>query len=74
MIGSMASIPLPESDDSPATGVDPLQSRLFERHRIEVPVFRGPGSARLLRISAQVYNTAKHYDRLADALGEELSC
>ena len=39
MIGSMASIPLPDTDEQPlAYGRDPLQDRLFDDHNIEVPI------------------------------------
>jgi len=48
---------------------------LFERYRIEVPVFQWPPVAqrerprlRLLRISAQAYNVLADYERLAQAL------
>ena len=40
---------------------------------IEVPVMPWPRPPRrLLRISAQLYNRREQYDRLAEALGEEL--
>ena len=72
MIGSMAAVPLPDPDpDWPQSGdVDPLQRRLYEEHRIEVPVFRGPGGKRMLRFSAQAYNDLGQYERLAAALQE----
>jgi len=72
MIGSLASIPLP--DGAPAADVawrrpDPIQAALFERHGIEVPVMSWPAPPkRLLRISAQLYNEAAHYLRLVEAL------
>jgi isopenicillin-N epimerase len=72
MIGSLASIPLP--DGAPAADVawrrpDPIQAALFERHGIEVPVMSWPAPPkRLLRISAQLYNEPAHYLRLAEAL------
>lgn len=72
MIGSMASIPLPDSDAATSAAVDPLQQRLFDRHRIEVPVFRGPSGGRTLRISAQAYNQLEQYQRLAAILSDEL--
>lgn len=71
MLGSMASVPLPPGDGSdagPGFG-DRLQRRLLEEHRIEVPVFPWPSPpARLLRISAQLYNERVQYERLALAL------
>lgn len=73
MLGSMASVPLPDalvyplSPDEPE--MDPLQWDLFRAHAIEVPVMTWPDSARrVLRISAQVYNRPEEYDLLASAL------
>ena len=49
---------------------DPLQTALFDRFGIELPVFTWPALAcRILRVSAQLYNTAADYERLAEALG-----
>ncbi|MGH2611236.1 MAG: aminotransferase class V-fold PLP-dependent enzyme, partial [Tepidiformaceae bacterium] len=60
MLGSMAAIPLPvRAAEGLWTGFerDELQAALVERHGIEVPVFTwSPGPARILRMSAQVYN------------------
>lgn len=77
LVGSMASVPLPPATApaslrltaafSPTTfpALDPLQETLFA-HGIEVPVFTWPAPpARVLRISAQLYNTPDQYDRLA---------
>ncbi len=81
MVGSLAAVPLPDPSEpsapaSPAAaplGVDPLQTRLFEKHRIEVPVMPWPEPPkRLLRISAQLYNKPDQYQRLASALMTEL--
>jgi isopenicillin-N epimerase len=75
MIGSIASVRLP--DGSAEVGwrrPDPLQQRLFEDWRIEVPVMSWPAAPwRLVRISAQLYNRPEHYERLAQALGKELA-
>ena len=65
MIGSMASLPLARGSG--------LQDRLLSGHAIEVPVqpwHRPPGWT--LRVSAQLYNDASDYGRLADALAREL--
>jgi len=74
MIGSMASLPLPDQAVPmvPMAGrVDPLQEELFSRYRIEVPVIVWPRPPkRLIRITAQIYNTAKQYEVLAGALRE----
>ncbi|HED64252.1 MAG TPA: aminotransferase class V-fold PLP-dependent enzyme [Planctomycetes bacterium] len=75
MIGSIATVLLPEDPQAPAPlehsafDVDPLQQRLFDEHRIEVPVMHCAATpARLLRISAQVYNNRREYELLADVL------
>ena len=71
-LGSLASLPLPERlarTAAPAPALHPLQDRLWEQHRIEVPVMPWPAPPRWnLRISAQVYNTEAHYRALAAAL------
>ncbi len=77
MLGSMAAIPLPgKASEGLWTGFerDALQAALVERHGIEVPVFTwSPGPLRILRISAQLYNEPAEYERLADAVREELA-
>lgn len=80
MLGSMVSVPLP-GRPWPADA-DPLATRLYERHRIEVPVGEFPVPAarptgtparqRLLRLSAAPYNRLGQYDHLAEALLTEL--
>lgn len=74
MIGSMVAVPLPAAADAEARDVDPLQTRLFDQDRIEVPIFRGPGGTRCLRISAQVYNDCGQYQRLGEALAAAFGC
>jgi len=50
-----------------------LAQPLFDRHRIEVPVFAWPAPPRrLVRVSAALYNTSNDYDALAAALAHEL--
>ncbi|MCA8973741.1 MAG: aminotransferase class V-fold PLP-dependent enzyme [Planctomycetes bacterium] len=74
MIGSLATVILPPSA-APGLGplgLDPLQVRLFDRHRIEVPVMRWPTpELRLLRISPQAYNSLPQYEALAAAVAAE---
>ncbi len=74
MIGSLAALPLADGaaaavpSTSPLHG-DPELDALRERHGFEVPVVPWPAPPRrLLRISAQLYNTAADYERLAAAL------
>ena len=75
MVGSLAAVLLP--DGTAEVGwrrPDPLQARLFDDWRIEVPVMSWPAAPRrLVRISAQLYNRREHYERLAEALRKELA-
>ena len=70
MLGSMASLPLPDADpNTPGGDQDPLHNRLLDEFNIEVPVMPWPHHPkRLIRISAQVYNSIEDYERLASAL------
>ncbi len=75
MIGSIASLPI-NCAAQPSTGIfDPLMYALRERWAIEVPVFDWPDveHPRLLRVSAQQYNSIEDYERLAEALRVELA-
>lgn len=78
MLGFLCAVPLPLLEGQvdcgpPPLGLDPLQAALLTEHGIEVPVFPFPGyPERMLRISAQVYNTAEEYERLAAALRRAL--
>jgi isopenicillin-N epimerase len=76
-IGSLAAIPLP--DAAPGAGPRlpwneyPLQDTLRERHRIEVPIIAWPAPPkRLLRISAQLYNSLPQFEQLAGGVVEGL--
>jgi isopenicillin-N epimerase len=76
-LGSMAAMPLPDAREaeraSPPLYFDPLQDQLLARHAIEVPVIPWPGfPRRLLRISAQLYNSRAQWQCLAGALRELL--
>jgi isopenicillin-N epimerase len=71
MLGAMAAVPLPNgvARDAPALYGDPIQDRLLFEHRIEVPFVPWPQPPkRLLRVSAQLYNTIDEYERLAALL------
>jgi isopenicillin-N epimerase len=76
MIGSLASIPLPDGDGERVNDIfpfDALQLALFDRYRIEVPIIAWPERPkRLVRISAQLYNQPDHYRYLAEALRDLL--
>ncbi|HIK18178.1 MAG TPA: aminotransferase class V-fold PLP-dependent enzyme [Leptolyngbyaceae cyanobacterium M33_DOE_097] len=67
MLGAMASIPLP--DGSPKD----LYDALTGIYQIEVPIVPFPAASnRLVRISAQIYNTKSQYQYLADCLKQLL--
>lgn len=77
MVGALAAVPLPDGDERPPSSFlhagDPLQTALLERHAIEVPVIAWPAAPRrVLRASAQLYNTRADFERLAAALRAEL--
>jgi isopenicillin-N epimerase len=77
MIGSLAAVPLPDApaNEGPRSALltDPLQDRLFERG-FEVPIVPWPHPPRrLIRVSAQLYNTVAQYEALAAALPKELA-
>lgn len=63
MIGSLATIPLHDGS------YVELQNALFEKFNIEVPIVPFPQIPnRLVRISAQLYNTAEQYEYLGQSL------
>ena len=50
---------------------DPLQRRLYDEYRVEVPVYEWEGTT-LLRVSIGPYNDESDLERLAEALKELL--
>jgi len=77
MIGSLASVPLPDrpahETAQPGQFYDPLQQRLLDKHQTEVPVFSWPApNKRLVRIAAQAYVARSEIEKLAAALQQEL--
>jgi len=63
MIGSLATIPLPDGS------YIELQDALYEKFNIEVPIVPFPQvPKRLVRISAQLYNTIQQYEYLGKSL------
>jgi len=75
MVGSLAAVPLPDGSAEPASPlqISELQDRLLERFGIEVPIVPWPAPPkRLVRVSAQLYNSVAQYERLAAALRELL--
>jgi isopenicillin-N epimerase len=76
-IGSLASVPIPDAPDGvrpvEPLSQDPLQDKLRTDYGIEVPVVHWPASPkRLLRISAQLYNSLPQFKFLAGALAKSL--
>lgn len=73
MIGSMASVRLPDATSAPLKSImdaDPEHDVLLNDFGIEVPfVHWGGYPRRLVRISAQLYNSLDDYQRLVEALG-----
>jgi isopenicillin-N epimerase len=77
MIGALAAMPLAdaESVEPPKSPLylDPLQDELLSKYGIEVPVIPWPKPPhRVLRISAQLYNSRPQYEALAQALTKVL--
>ena len=76
MIGALASLPMPDAPGTPPNCplyLDPLQDRLLAGYGIEVPLIPWPAwPKRLLRVSAQFYNSLPQYEQLARALAVEL--
>jgi isopenicillin-N epimerase len=67
MLASMASIELPDALRRRFESPEALQRRLFESHRVEVPLMLW-NDRWLLRVSAAVHNVPEHYLRLVEAL------
>ncbi len=67
MLGPMATIILPGSAPPP----DRLKAALYERWRIQIPVWSTPGGTTSVRLSAQIYNSIAQYEHLATALAVE---
>jgi isopenicillin-N epimerase len=76
-IGSLVAVPIPPAPQNTLPRLPfneyPLQDVLREKHGIEVPVISWPAPPRrVLRFSAQVYNSLPQYDLLAQALIKQL--
>jgi isopenicillin-N epimerase len=73
MIGAMAAFPIPDFSKRELANLalqpEPLRGRLVREFGIEVPSTPWPAPPkRLLRISAQIYNSLPQYERLASVL------
>jgi len=81
MLGSMSVAMLPEPSAAAGERLsgraslfgDPLQDELFEHDRIQVPVWLTPTGVRMVRLSAQLYNSPEQYEYLAGALRHRLA-
>jgi isopenicillin-N epimerase len=69
-----------DADPNATYPLDPLHAALLNDHMIEVPVYPWPHTPadggprrRVLRVSAQLYNSPEDYDRLAMALASRRS-
>jgi isopenicillin-N epimerase len=76
-IGSLAAVPIRNAapDALPRLPFNeyPLQDEMRTKHRIEVAIISWPAaSRRLLRVSAQLYNSLPQYERLAEALADTI--
>jgi isopenicillin-N epimerase len=76
-IGALAAVPLPDAAEDALPRLPfneyPFQETLREKYRIEVPIMAWPAPPRrLLRISAQLYNSLPQFRQLAAALTAEL--
>jgi isopenicillin-N epimerase len=72
MVGAMAAVSIPDGrPEGPRSPLylDPLQDELLGRFGVEVPIVTFPAPPkRLVRVSAQLYNTLEEHMYLADAL------
>jgi hypothetical protein len=69
MIGAMATIPLSDTPGPEQEGMLPIQETLWKEHKIVVPVYSWPAyPKRVIRLSAQAYNTLEEYFWFADCL------
>jgi isopenicillin-N epimerase len=72
MIGTLVSVPIRDAQVARVRDtfhLDPLQEQLLAEHSIEVPVISWPRwPRRLVRVSAQLYNSIPQYEKLASAL------
>lgn len=77
MIGNLSNIFIGETELPPFgfNYIHPIQEKLFQQYKIEVPVFiwNNKHPRTWLRISVQAYNSIEQFDYLAEALKELLN-
>ncbi|MDG1545575.1 MAG: aminotransferase class V-fold PLP-dependent enzyme [Candidatus Poseidoniia archaeon] len=75
MIVGLSAVVLPEAN-IPITSVlepDPLHTLLYEKYKIQVPVFGWPHhNKRYLRTASYLYNSFEEYEYLAEVLAKEV--
>lgn len=75
MIVGLSSVALPSSDvtSSSVLEPDPLHTLLYEKYKIQVPVFGWPHhKTRYIRTASFLYNSIEEYEYLAEALEKEI--
>ena len=68
-LGSMATLPVPPAVRERFTDPETFQARLYDQHRIEVPIIEF-NDGWWIRVSCQVYNEAGQYRQLGEAVVE----
>jgi isopenicillin-N epimerase len=69
LIGSMASLPLNQIFSHSNLSAELLQNKLLKEFNIEIPLIPFPSSQdKIMRLSAQIYNTIDEYIYLADVM------
>lgn len=72
MLGSMTTVPLPAQVRADFAKAEDFQARLYKEFLIEVPILDWQGQW-WTRPCCQLYNSPKHYERLADAVLDLIS-
>ena len=75
MIVGLSAVALPGEEVATKSVLepDPLHTLLFEKYRIQVPVFGWPHhNKRYLRIASYLYNSIEEYEYLAEVLKKEI--
>jgi isopenicillin-N epimerase len=66
LLGSMATVPLPEPLAS-VQDASKLQQRLYDEFGLEQPLVGWDGKT-MIRVSCQIYNQPSEYEKLADVI------
>ena len=68
LTGHMAMVRLPDGFGSTRENAEALRDRLIDDFRVQIPINPLTGTL-WCRLSAQIYNEIKDYERLAEAIG-----